>query len=177
VIHSKNYRLPVFAKTLLKIEILWEEMPLALFATHLKAGLEQEPRRVAEIEAILSCLQSLEDRPHLLVGDLNTLHPTDQPNISAYLASATWEKRKELSEDELPRQTIPFLLKAGYIDCYRALHPTAPGYTCQSTNPALRIDYIFASPLLVRHLHECDVVTGGDTEMASDHYPIWAEFN
>ncbi|MHB8597577.1 MAG: endonuclease/exonuclease/phosphatase family protein [Ktedonobacteraceae bacterium] len=42
--------------------------------------------------------------------------------------------------------------------------------------PTLRIDYIFASPNLIKHLYACDVVMGGDAEKASDHFPIGAEF-
>jgi exodeoxyribonuclease-3 len=89
VIRAINHRLPVFAKTLLQIELLWEGAPLTLFATHLKAGQDQESeqRRVAEMQAILGILQPLREQPHVLVGDLNTIHPTDEPNVPVYLAT------------------------------------------------------------------------------------------
>jgi exodeoxyribonuclease III len=178
VIRAENYRLPVFSKTLLKIEIPWEGASLALFATHLRAGRDQESDqyRVTEMQAILDILQPLGSQPHVLVGDLNTLHPTDHPNLSAYLVTEPEERGENLQEDQPPRQVIPLLIEAGYIDCYRALHPTTPGYTYKLPDPALRIDYVFASPTLARHLHTCDVVTGAKAEMASDHFPIWAEF-
>src|SRR6266849_696361 len=129
VIHAENYCLPVLAKTLLKIELSWEGRQLALFATHLKAGLDQnrEQHRVTEIQAILELLQPLYDQPHMLVGDLNTLHPADHPNVPAYFAASPWEGIENPPEDMLPRQAIPFLLESGYIDCYRALNPTKPG--------------------------------------------------
>src|SRR5260370_24902234 len=62
-----NHHLPVFAKTLLEIEILWNGTPLVLFATHLKAGQDQESehRRVAEMQAILAILRSLSDYHHV----------------------------------------------------------------------------------------------------------------
>lgn len=172
-----NHRLPVFAKTLLEIEILWNGTPLVLFATHLKAGQDQESehRRVAEMQAILAILRSLSDQPHVLVGDLNTLHPTDQPNMPEYIATLR-ERGETMLEPQFPRQVIPLLLEAGYVDCYRALHPTISGYTSHTTHPALRVDYIFASAPLARRLHGCDVVIGAETETASDHFPIWAEF-
>jgi endonuclease/exonuclease/phosphatase family metal-dependent hydrolase len=178
VIRAENYRLPVFTKTLLKIEILLEEAPLALFATHLRAGRDQESDqyRVTEMQAILDILQPLGNQPHVLVGDLNALHPTDHPNLSTYLVTEPEERGENLQEAQLPRQVIPLLLEAGYIDCYRALHPTMPGYTYKLPDPALRLDYIFASPPLARRLHTCNVVTGAKAEMASDHFPIWAEF-
>jgi exodeoxyribonuclease-3 len=177
VIRAINHRLPVFAKTLLQIEIIWEGTPLVLFATHLKAGQDQESeqRRVAEMQAILEILQPLREQPHVLVGDLNTIHPMDEPNVSASLATLR-ERGDDRLEPQFPRQIIPLLLEAGYVDCYRALHPTTPGYTSHTTHPALRIDYIFAAPVFARHLYACDLVTGAEAERASDHFPIWAEF-
>lgn len=178
VICTENYRLPILTKTLLKIEIFWEAAPLALFATHLRAGRDQESDqyRVAEMQAILDILRQLDNQPHVLVGDLNSLHPTDHPNLSAYLITEPEERGENLQEDQLPRQVIPLLVEAGYVDCYRALHPTMPGYTYKLPDPAFRLDYIFASLPLARRLHTCNVVTGADAEMASDHFPIWAEF-
>ena len=178
VIRTENHRLPVFTKMLLKIEILWEGTPFALFATHLRAGRDQESDqyRVAEMQTILDILRPLGDQPHVLVGDLNSLHPTDHPDVSTYLVTEPEEGEGNMREDQLSRQVIPFLLRARYVDCYRALHPTTPGYTYKLPTPALRIDYIFASPSLARRLHACNIVTGVEAEMASDHFPIWAEF-
>ncbi len=50
------------------------------------------------------------------------------------------------------------------------------GYTTDTVHPALRIDYIFADPLLAKRLYACNVMTGAEAEMASDHFPVWAEF-
>lgn len=177
VLRAKNHRLPVFAKTLLEIEIRWEGAPLVLYTTHLKAGRseEHEQRRAAEMQTIIEIMRHIGNQPHLLVGDLNALHPADQPNVSTYLATEPWEKGDDLGDVHL-RQAIPLLLAAGYVDCYREVHPATPGYTYKLPTPGLRLDYIFASPPLAKRLHACDVVTGGKAEMASDHYPVWAEF-
>lgn len=177
VIRAHNHRLAVFAKTLLEIEILWEGASLRLFATHLRAGQvqEREQHRVREMQAILGILHQLGNQPHILLGDLNTLHPTDQPDISAYI-SILRQRGEHTLNPQFPREVIPLLLEAGYIDCYRALHPTTAGYTTDTVHPALRIDYIFAAPLLAKRLHACNIVTGAEAEMASDHFPVWAEF-
>jgi endonuclease/exonuclease/phosphatase family metal-dependent hydrolase len=177
VIRSENHRLPIFAKTLLQIEILWEGAPLALFATHLKSGQDQkgEQQRLAEMQAILGILNPLRDQPHVLVGDLNTIHPTDSSNAAEYLATLR-ERGDDLPDLQFPRQDIPLLLKAEYVDCYRALHPMTPGYTSHTTHPALRVDYIFVSLSLARRLSGCDIVMEGEAGLASDHFPIWAEF-
>lgn len=71
------------------------------------------------------------------------------------------------------------LRAAGYVDCFRYLHPRAPGFTFPAAIPACRIDYIFASPELAARLSTCDVVTEGEGVCggeASDHLPLWAEF-
>jgi exodeoxyribonuclease III len=160
VIRAENHRLPAFAKTLLELDLSWEGTPLALFATHLKAGRDQqkEHHRVAEIQAILTILQACGNQPHLLVGDLNALHPADQPNAAMYLATEPWEAGNDLQDMHL-RQAIPLLLAAGYVDCYRELHPMAPGHTYKLPTPALRLDYIFAfsisdqTPVSMRDRH------------------------
>ena len=177
VLRTENHRLPVFAKTLLEIELSWEGMPLALFATHLKAGRDQqkEQHRAAEIQAVLTLLQARGDRPHLLVGDLHALHPADQPNAAVYLATEPWEQGDDLYDMHL-RQAIPLLLASGYMDCYRERHPTTLGYTYKLPTPALRLDYIFALPSLTKRLSACEIVTEAEAQGASDHFPIWAEF-
>jgi endonuclease/exonuclease/phosphatase family metal-dependent hydrolase len=176
VIRRQNHALPVFAKTLLEIEIVWEGVPLVLFATHLKAGQDQEREqfRVAEIQAALEIFHAKGEQPHVLVGDLNTIHPTDQPDVAAYVTIL--RNRGETLDPHFPRQVIPLLLEAGYVDCYRTLFPAKPGYTSAPAHPALRIDYIFASPSFAPHLRACDLVTEAEAHIASDHFPIWAEF-
>ncbi len=75
---------------------------------------------------------------------------------------------------------IDLLLKAGYVDCFRRIHPHARGYTCPAPSPAGRIDFIFASPELARSLTTCDIVTEGEevyAAEASDHLPVLAEFS
>jgi exodeoxyribonuclease III len=126
------------------------------------------------MQAILGLMRSLDHRPHVLVGDLNTVHPADNPNFPVVAEKSVGGK--EQNTPVFPRQVIPFLLEAGYIDCYRTLHPATPGYTYPVTAPWLRIDYIFAAPTLAERLHARDVATGAEAGMASDHFPVWAEF-
>lgn len=56
IMRTENHRLPALAKTLVEIEMLWDGTPIALFATHLKAGQSQdrEHYRVTEMQAILN---------------------------------------------------------------------------------------------------------------------------
>lgn len=176
VVRAENHPLPVFAKTVLEIELLWEATPVTLFATHLKAGQDQEHERyrIAEMQAILELLRGCKQQFHALVGDFNTIHPADHPDVSAYLA--VLRQRGEKAPPQFPRQVIPLLLEAGYVDCYRALHPAIEGYASFTAYRALRVDYIFASSALAQRLFACDIQATGDAEKASDHFPIWGEF-
>jgi endonuclease/exonuclease/phosphatase family metal-dependent hydrolase len=82
----------------------------------------------------------------------------------------------------LPRAAVRSMLQAGYVDCLRALHPRADSFTCPTYQPAVRIDYFFASRDLAAGLVKCEVV-GRSGELAalarraSDHFPVVAEFN
>lgn len=168
---TENHRLPVLAKTLLEVEVIGDNGPLRLFATHLSTTWPEDARRLEEIEAILPVLFPHADQPHLLVGDLNALYPGDPVGSPP----PGWVMDRE-TVNAAPRQVIDLVLKAGYVDCYRALHPRSPGYTFQSDCPWLRIDYIFAPPSMAADLLACDVIAAPEAGQASDHFPIWAEF-
>jgi len=78
-----------------------------------------------------------------------------------------------------PRDCIRLLYEAGYVDCYRSIHPGARGFTCPAASPAGRIDFIFASPEMATCLETCYVLTDGEDvagSAASDHLAIGAEF-
>ncbi|MBV9525948.1 MAG: endonuclease/exonuclease/phosphatase family protein [Candidatus Dormibacteraeota bacterium] len=82
----------------------------------------------------------------------------------------------------IERWTAERIAARGYVDCYRARHPRAHGYTCATWLPAARVDYVFATPDLARHLAHCDVVgarghADPDVAVASDHFPVVAEFD
>jgi exonuclease III len=173
IVRWKNHRLSTLYKTLLEIELCWDSAPLCLFATHLHAGRwrEDDERRAQEMDAILGVLRERADQLHLLTGDFNTVHPTDTPGSRLHSKSPV----SDLALSS--RLVIPLLLEAPYVDCYRMLHPTEPGYTFGFPESLwLRPDYIFASPELALRLTTCDVVSNPKAINASDHLPVWAEF-
>ncbi len=178
LVRTQNHRLAVLSKTLLEIEVEWGGAPVALFATHLHPGRNQESdhHRAAEVQAILSILQQRGSQPHLLVGDFNSLRPGDPIDVASYLSASAEEGEEQMREDQFSREVIPLLLQAGYTDCYRAKHPDTAGYTYKLPTPSLRLDYLFASPALATRLSASDVVTTDEARIASDHLPVWAEF-
>lgn len=167
---SENHRLPILSKTLLEIEVSWRDTPLRLFATHLAGGADTV-HPAEEVPAILDVLRSLAGQPHLLVGDFNSLRPCDPVGIPP-----NGDETMSDGVDADPRQAILLIVEAGYLDCYRACNPDAPGYTYPTDSPWLRLDYIFASPELTACLHRCDTDKCEDAARASDHFPIWADF-
>ena len=167
---SANHRLPSLSKTLLEIEVAWDETIVHLFATHLASRHDaQTPDE--EVTTLLDVLRPLAGRPHLLAGDFNALRPGDPTGTPPH-----GKERRGDAVDGAPRRAIGQIVEAGYVDCYRALHPQSAGYTYLSDAPWLRLDYIFASTEMAARLYACDVVTGVAAESASDHLPIWTEF-
>ncbi len=78
-----------------------------------------------------------------------------------------------------PRGGIDLLSKAGYVDCFRFLHPHEKGFTWPAPIPSGRVDFIFASSELALHLSNCEVIVEGEetlSETASDHLPLFADF-
>jgi exodeoxyribonuclease-3 len=182
----RNYQLPVFYKgpqteftmhkTLLGIDVEWNGSLLHLYTTHLQARYpdEYEECRLHEVEAILEEIQSIQGKPFLLVGDLNAFAP-DDPVDFLPIGKEDFANRQFIEQGK--RLAIARLQEAGLGDCYRVLHPTQAGYTCDARRgPSMRIDYCFASPHLAQSLHSCEVISNELTAKASDHLPVQVEF-
>ncbi len=78
-----------------------------------------------------------------------------------------------------PRGGIDLLNRAGYVDCFRALHSNKQGFTWPAPIPSGRVDFIFASSELAPQLIAADVIEEGEGILAcqaSDHLPIFADF-
>lgn len=163
-----NHRDPVLAKTLLETEIEHCGAPLGLFATHLSPGTELTDceAREREVDVILGLLSATNPR-HLLVGDFNAVHPDDRMGIPPPdMEDATQTPWLRLA------RPIQRMLDAGYMDAYRVSHPRAPGFTWRTGHLWLRLDFAFISTSLAADLVDCDVVSMGPADRASDHLPL-----
>jgi exodeoxyribonuclease-3 len=168
--HVKNHKLPGLSKTLIEIGLKAAAGPIALFATHF--GSRNDPFQPAdEADVVLSALAAV-GASHLLAGDVNALHPTDRPGPPP---EGTSLRRVEQGADS-QRGALATFLGAKYVDCYRAKNPGHSGYTFRTSHPWLRLDYLLASPGLAARLSAAGVVTGTPAAEASDHFPVWAEF-
>jgi exodeoxyribonuclease-3 len=112
---------------------------------------------------------------HLLAGDFNAVAPGDRASLAGaplWVRAQTW-----FQLGRVPRRALRPLLDAGYVDCFREMHPREDGFTLPSTGPRVRLDYVFAAPALAGALSGCRVVTEpAVAASASDHLPVMAEF-
>jgi endonuclease/exonuclease/phosphatase family metal-dependent hydrolase len=151
---------------------------LLLFGVHLAAQpfVLFELWRWREITTILRRVRPYLSEPCVLTGDFNAIAPGDTANVAA------WPKRLKQMWNVQGRRVFHWALaevsEAGFTDCYRCLHPDDSGFTLPTPTPNSRLDYIFATDVLKHRLRHCIVVQEPPaTEVASDHYPVVAEFD
>ena len=80
-----------------------------------------------------------------------------------------------LSGGQVRWRTIQAVLDSGYRDAFRYLHPDRVGYTFPSSNPHVRLDYLFVPESMLSAVTRCDVRQHADLRHASDHLPIFGE--
>lgn len=118
----------------------------------------------------LKYLKALEKtKPVVVCGDFNAAHreiDIARPRTNHHSAGFTDEER----------QGITNLIKAGFVDTFRFLHPGAVRYTwwshwgqARANNVGWRIDYFFISKDLKNNLKSAEIY---ENIMGSDHCPI-----
>ena len=150
--------------------------PLTVVAVHLLPYLllPFEIRRWQAVGKLLEIIRQDSPGPHLILGDLNAIAPGDR--VLQRNNPAKMRRVMALQAGLIFRLAIPRLLRAGYVDCYRARH-NDDGFTWMTGNPTTRYDYVFASPDLAAHLRACRVLDDHPAVgAASDHYPLLARF-
>jgi exodeoxyribonuclease-3 len=150
---------------------------LTIFGLHLAAYYPGflERWRMHQLRALLRYIRRTAPGMHLLAGDFNAIAPGDQALL---MEAPPWVKAQAWFQlGYIPRWALRSLLDAGYVDCFRKLHPKKDGFTLPSPHPQVRLDYVFATPPLARTLRECRVITEPEkVASASDHLPLLAEF-
>jgi endonuclease/exonuclease/phosphatase family metal-dependent hydrolase len=181
-------RLPVLGFRTLHLWPLWPSClqatvrlangySLTVFGLHLAAYYPWflELWRTHQVRALLRYIRRTAPGLHLLAGDFNTIAPGDQASL---VEAPLWVKAQAWFQlGYIPRWALRSLLDAGYIDCFRELHPKEEGFTFPSPRPQVRLDCVFATPPLAEALRGCQVITGpAKVASASDHLPLLAEF-
>jgi exodeoxyribonuclease-3 len=156
---------------------LADRRSITVFGVHLAAYYPWflEWWRMYQVRALLRYLRRTAPGLHLLAGDFNTIAPGDRASLRQ---APLWVKAQAWFQlGYIPRWALGPLLNAGYVDCFRELHPKEDGFTLPSVHPQVRLDYVFAAPSLKDALRECRVIASPKAvTAASDHLPVLTEF-
>jgi exodeoxyribonuclease III len=146
-----------------------------VFGVHLSAVLSAwtERRRLFELRALLRSVEQHEPGFHVLAGDFNTVTPGDtfdRQRLPLRLQALVW-----MSAGRIKWRTTEQVQDAGYVDAYRLKHPHEPGLTLPTSNPQVRLDYVFVPDRYAGRVTACDVVRHPEGIKASDHYPVMVD--
>ncbi|HEV2846113.1 MAG TPA: endonuclease/exonuclease/phosphatase family protein [Thermoanaerobaculia bacterium] len=95
--------------------------------------------------------------PRVLVGDFNFDDSRGGSDLTDY-------------------QKLTGASNGAYMDSFRQINPTAPGKTIAAPNPDRRFDYVFYTRTTGFNAVESQVIVNSDTDTASDHYPVFTDF-
>jgi endonuclease/exonuclease/phosphatase family metal-dependent hydrolase len=159
------------------LEIVLAGTEARIFGLHLSSMFSKwgERHRAREIRALLNGIERHQHGFHVVVGDFNTLAPTEELDVRrmpAWIRALVW-----MSGRDIQRETIQIMLDAGYADGFRLLHPEVKGYTFPTWDRHLRLDYVFVPKPFAERLVACEVITTpAEVADASDHFPLLAQF-
>lgn len=141
-----------------------------VYQTHLDNN--GEATRAIQLRIARTWLVRDRNRPHVVMGDFNTVSAWDHAATPAALAAA-------VAVDHGPRlcpleelQVVAQMEKAGYADLYRQFGTPGARTFLPAALP-LRIDFIFASQPLAAHIAACTIAQHVDG--ISDHRPVLAD--
>jgi endonuclease/exonuclease/phosphatase family metal-dependent hydrolase len=171
------YNQPPLTQAALEARLDLPGGPLTVYNVHFLPFLllPFEIRRWQAVGKLLQIIREKPPTPHLIIGDVNAIGPGDR--VLQHKNPARMRRVMLLQMRLIFRLAVPRLLRAGYTDCFRHLHPHADGFTWWTVNPTTRYDYIFADSQMLDQLQACRVITDHPaTRHASDHFPLLAEF-
>jgi exonuclease III len=177
ILEWQIYRRRPLTQAVLETKLDFAAGPISIYNAHFLPTLllPFEIRRWQAIGKLLQIIHARQPGPHLIAGDLNAIAPGDR-----VLQRHNPVQMRRLMAWQLNiifRLALPRLLKAGYVDCFRRLHPTADGFTWMPGNLTTRYDYILADSFMAAQLQSCRVVDDiAAVCTASDHLPLLAEF-
>jgi endonuclease/exonuclease/phosphatase family metal-dependent hydrolase len=153
--------------------LLPDDTPFTVYVTHLDHT--DEAARLIQLRAVRTWTVRDRNRPHVVMGDFNAIHPWDYEHRPAELdLLAVHPKGKNMVDDGKGPQVIPQMEKAGYTDAMRACGK--PGQkTFLPAEDDIRIDYIWLSEALAPTVRSAQVWIEAAGEEASDHRPVLVE--
>jgi endonuclease/exonuclease/phosphatase family metal-dependent hydrolase len=177
IVTWRIYRTPPLTQAVLETKLALPGGAISVYNAHFLPTLllPFEVRRWQAVGKLLQVIRACQPGPHLILGDLNAIAPGDRVLQHNNPPRMRWLMALQLNI--IFRLALPRLLKAGYVDCFRRLHPHADGFTWMPGNPTTRYDYILADNLMAARLQACRVIDDIEAVCtASDHLPLLAEF-
>lgn len=159
------------------LELQLPQSGMRIFGVHLAAIHSNitEHRRVYELKSLLQDILAQHPGFHVIVGDFNTLAPGERLDLAKLplrLRALAW-----LSGGSVRWRTIQLMLDGGYTDGFKQIHPRDPGLTFPTTDPHVRLDYLFIPTSHAAALERCEVVRHPAAAQASDHFPLLCEIS
>lgn len=133
-------------------------------------------RRVREVELLCA------EQPSLLLGDLNAISKRDVAALQPEQWAPRYRTRHLAADGAIDTRAIERVEQHGLVDVHAALHsqtmPTRPSTRyARADRPVQRLDYIFASSELARRARVCEPFEHAYAQTASDHLPLYADFD
>lgn len=177
ILEWQIYRRPPLTQAVLETKLALPAEAVSIYNAHLLPTLllPFEIRRWQAVGKLLQIIRTRPPGPHLILGDLNAIAPGDR--VLQRNNPARMRRLMALQLNIIFRLALPRLLKAGYTDCFRYLHPAEDGFTWMPGNLTTRYDYILADRSMATRLQASRVIDDIHTVCtASDHLPLLAEF-
>ena len=159
------------------LELDVEDVSCRIFGLHLVAWFSKwtERKRARELRALLEGIREHQHGFHLIAGDFNALAPGELLEVQRmprWIRAMVW-----LSGRDISRETIQLMLDEGYVDSWRRLHPSGPGYTFPTWDPHVRLDYAFVPSGFADRVVVSEVLLAPESLIreASDHAPLLVE--
>ncbi len=163
-------------------EVVVSEGPfkdLSIFFVHLSPALEDD--RLLEVQDLFKNVEKTSEA--IIMGDLNSLSPHDPYDHQSLLKIFKNNNVIKYGTETLRFDVIKKIESFGLIDAATfikyAFTSSTPTSSNKDMNHAanLRIDYAFLKNNLTQYLTKIEVVKNKNTELASDHYPLFIELH
>lgn len=142
---------------------------------------KNESLRLKELKLLLGALTT--KRNVILMGDLNSLSPHDGYKEKELLAKMRNKGITKFGTRKLHMSVINKLLTDNYLDAVKHMSKK-PQYSVPTEANEdrdhllrLRLDYIFVSRDLEKHLKQAEIMRNKQTNAISDHFPVLARLS
>ncbi len=175
----KGYSLFPAECNILRVEL--EHCPdecLSLFGLHLTASSHLAPMEAVRLlqAQFLARLVRKGRGVRILAGDMNAVAHGDRVDI--HRMPIQFRLPVKLQGGSYRHWAVPKIVKTGFVDAFRALHPDETGFTLPAPHPTIRLDYVFVEKGMQDRIKKCEpALAPAAVKRASDHLPVVMEID